>query len=110
MGYIVFEGEGTDNQLRGSATATAIFDRENLTGEGSGSLTITGGEGLFAGATGTLAFSEVDQLNPDPNILSLNGEALITGSIEVVPEPEAGIGTMVGIGLLGASLLLRRRC
>ena len=42
-GYIVFEGEGTDNKLRGTATATATLDRENLTGSGSGTLTITGG-------------------------------------------------------------------
>jgi len=29
-GYITFSGEGTDNKLYGSATASAIFDRENL--------------------------------------------------------------------------------
>lgn len=79
-GYITFSGEGTDNKLYGSATASAIFDLESLTGQGSGTLTITGGEGLFAGATGTLDFFEVDQLNSDPNILSINGKAQITGS------------------------------
>jgi hypothetical protein len=109
-GYITFTGEGTDNKLYGSATASAIFDLENLTGQGFGVLTITGGEGLFAGATGTLDFSEVDQLNPDPNILSINGKAQVNGAIEAVPEPGSELGTLVGTGsLIGATLLLRRR-
>ncbi len=109
-GYITFSGEGTDNKLYGSATASAIFDLESLTGQGSGTLTITGGEGLFAGATGTLDFFEVDQLNSDPNILSINGKAQITGSITAVPEPGSALGTLVGTGsLIGASVLLRRR-
>lgn len=109
-GYITFSGEGTDNKLYGSATATAIFDLENLTGQGSGTLTITGGEGLFADATGTLDFFEVDQLNPDPSILSINGKAQITGSITAVPEPGSELGTLVGTGsLIGATVLLRRR-
>ena len=107
-GYIVFQGEGTDNKLFGTATASVVFDRENLIGNGSGTLTITGGEGLFTGATGTLAFSEVDQLNPDPSVLSLNGKAVITGSIETVPESGGEIGTLVGIGTLGSAVLLRR--
>ena len=106
-GYIVFEGEGTDNKLRGTATATAIFDRENLTGEGSGTLTITGGEGIFTGATGTLNFTQVDRLNPDPNVLSIEGDAVVSGEIEVVPEP-GGIGTLAGVGALGAGLMLHR--
>lgn len=109
-GYITFSGEGTENKLFGTATASAIFDLENLTGQGSGTLTITGGEGLFAGATGTLDFSQVDQLNPDPNILSINGKAQVTGSIKAVPEPGSGLGTLVGTGgLIGATILLRRR-
>jgi len=109
-GYITFSGAGTDNKLYGSATASAIFDLENLTGEGSGTLNITGGEGLFAGATGTLDFFEVDQLNPDPNILSITGKAQVTGSIKAVPEPGSEVGTLVGTGgLIGATILLRRR-
>lgn len=109
-GYITFSGEDTENKLFGSATASAIFDRENLTGQGSGTLTITGGEGLFADATGTLEFSQVDQLNPDPNILSITGKAQVTGSIKAVPEPGSELGTLVGTGgLIGVVILLRRR-
>lgn len=109
-GYITFSGEGTNNKLYGSATASAIFDLESLTGQGSGTLTITGGEGLFADATGTLDFFEVDQLNPDPSILSINGKAQITGSITAVPEPGTELGTLVTTGgLIGATVLLRRR-
>lgn len=107
-GYIVFEGEGTDNKLRGTATATATLDRENLTGVGSGTLTITGGEGIFTGATGTLDFTQVDRLNPDPNVLSLEGDAVITGSIETVPEP-GSVGTLAGVSAIGAGLLLHRQ-
>lgn len=108
LGSIVFEGEGTDNKLRGTATATAVLDLENLTGKGFGTLNITGGEGLFTNATGILDFSETDTLNPDPSVLSLNGKAVITGSIEVVPEPSAEMGTLVGISLIGATTMLRR--
>lgn len=109
-GYITFSGEGTDNKLYGSATASAIFDRENLTGQGSGTLTITGGEGLFAGATGTLDFFELDELNSNPNVLSITGKAQITGSIKAVPEPGAELGTIAGAGgLIGTTILLRRR-
>lgn len=109
-GYITFSGAGTDNKLYGSATASAIFDLENLTGQGSGTLNITGGEGLFAGATGTLDFLEIDQLNPDPNILSINGKAQITGSIQAVPEPGSELGILVGAGgLIGATVLRRHR-
>jgi hypothetical protein len=108
MGYIEFSGEDTDNKLFGTATATAVLNQENLTGQGFGTLTITGGEGLFANATGVLDFTETDTLNPDPNVLSLNGESVITGSIEVVPEPGAETGILVG-GSLGAAILLRRR-
>ncbi len=108
-GHIIFEGEGTDNKLRGTATASAVFDLENLTGIGSGTLNITGGEGLFTNAIGTLKFFETDTIIPSPNGISLNGKALITGSIEVVPEPGGGIGTLAAIGALGVGFLLRRR-
>lgn len=94
--------------MRGTATATATLDRENLTGSGSGTLTITGGEGIFTGATGTPDFTQVDRLNPDPNVLSLEGDAVITGSIETVPEP-GGVGTLAGVGAIGAGLLLHRQ-
>lgn len=109
-GYIVLQGENTDNKLFGTATASAVFDRQNLVGNGSGTLNITGGEGLFTNASGTLNFQETDTLNPDPNVLSVNGQALITGSIQTpaVPEPKGEIGTVAAIGLIGVGLMVRR--
>lgn len=109
MGYIEFSGEDTDNKLFGTATATAVLDQETLTGQGFGTLNITGGEGLFANATGVLDFTETDTLNPDPNVLSLNGQSVVTGSIETVPEPESEIGILVSGSLASAFLLHRRR-
>ena len=106
---IVFKGEGTNNKLFGTTTASAVVDFENRTAQGFGTLNITGGEGIFTNATGILDFSETDILNPDPNVLSLNGKALITGTIEVVPEPGTEIGTLIGIGAISTGVLLRRR-
>lgn len=108
MGYIVLQGEGTDNKLFGTATASAVFDRQNLIGNGFGNLNITSGEGIFTNASGTLNFSETDTLSADPSVLSVNGKALITGSIQAVPESKGEIGTFVGIGLIGTGVLLRR--
>lgn len=105
----MLQGSDTNNKVFGTASATAVLDFENLTGGGSGTVTITGGEGLFTGATGILDFSEQDIINPDPNAISLRGKALVSGSIEAVPEPGTGTGTLVGMGVIGAGFLLRRR-
>lgn len=107
-GYIAFSGSGT-NKIIGTATATALVDFQNLVGAGYGALYITGGEGIFTGASGVLDFFENDTISPDPND-PIRGRALVTGTIEVVPEPETGIGTLVGISLIGASFMLHRRC
>ena len=108
FGYFVLQGSDTNNKVFGTASATAVLDFENLTGGGSGTVTITGGEGLFTGATGILDFSEQDIINPDPNAISLRGKALVSGSIQAVPEPGTGTGTLVGMGVIGAGFLLRR--
>ncbi|MBD2532537.1 PEP-CTERM sorting domain-containing protein [Nostoc flagelliforme FACHB-838] len=107
-GFIEFSGSGA-NKVSGTATATALIDFVNLRGSGSGSLIITGGEGIFRGATGILDFFENDTISPNPND-PIRGQALVTGTIKVVPEPETGVGTLVGIGLIGAGFMLRRRC
>ncbi|MFN6498790.1 MAG: PEP-CTERM sorting domain-containing protein [Nostoc sp. DedQUE01] len=107
-GFIEFSGSGA-NKVSGTATATALIDFVNLRGSGSGSLIITGGEGIFTGATGILDFFENDTISPNPND-PIRGQALVTGSIKVVPEPETGIGTLVAIGLIGSGFMLRRRC
>ncbi|MDZ8086394.1 MAG: hypothetical protein RMY16_12655 [Nostoc sp. DedQUE12b] len=65
-GFIEFSGSGA-NKVSGTATATALIDFVNLRGSGSGSLIITGGEGIFTGATGILDFFENDTISPNPN-------------------------------------------
>lgn len=107
-GYIVFEGDSSSNKLFGTADATTKIDYENLTAQGSGILNITGGEGIFNGASGVLDFSENDIVPLDPSD-PLIGKALVSGSIEAVPEPGAGIGTLVGMGAIAAGFLLRQR-
>ena len=108
-GSDVFFGSGI-NKLIGDSRSTATFDFLNGTITGSGVITITDGEGLFADATGTLTLSQNDRLNPDPTA-PLLGEAVLTGFIQAVPEPATGPGKLVGLGVIGAGALLyyRRR-
>ena len=106
-GSDVFSGSGV-NKLFGTSSATATFDFVNGTVTGSGTINITDGEGLFTDATGTLTFTQNDRLNPDPTV-PIVGEAVISGFIEAVPEPATGIGKLVGIGVIGAGVLLYRR-
>lgn len=105
VGTDVFSGSGED-QLFGTSNATATIDLTTGTLNGSGTVTITGGEGIFSGASGILNFSETEPLNQDPTA-PLRGQAFLSGSIEVVPEPGAEIGILVGMGVIGSSFLLR---
>jgi len=77
----------------------------------NGTFNITGGEGIFAGATGTLAFSEVDTLSLDPTIPT-RARATVNGSFQVVPQKVSeptNITALIGLGLIGVSLLGYRR-
>lgn len=86
-------------------------DFTTLTARATGTFTITGGEGIFAGATGTLDFSEVDALSLDPTVPT-RAKSSVNGSIQVfpskaVPEPRT-VTMLVGMGIIGAGFLLRR--
>ncbi len=108
LGYILF-GDGT-NKLFGTSDASASVNFENLTAKGSGVVNITDGEGIFKNATSTLLFSEEDIVSLGETI-TLKGQALVTGFIEVpqeVPEPTT-MTPLISIGLIGASFLLHRR-
>lgn len=107
VGTDVYFGSGED-KLFGNSNATAVIDLTNNTLNGSGTVTITGGAGRFNNATGILNFSETESLNQDPTA-SLKGRAFLSGNIEIVPEPQTEMGTLVGIGATSASLLMRRR-
>jgi len=109
-GEIVFSGNST-NKLFGSDNATGVIDFTTLMAKSNGTFNITGGEGIFAGATGTLAFSEVDTLSLDPTIPT-RARATVNGSFQVVPQrvPEpTNITALICLGLIGVSLLVYRR-
>lgn len=92
---------GTDN-------ATGLIDFGTLTARATGTFTITGGEGMFSSATGTLSFSEVDTLSLDPAVPT-RASSSVDGSIQVVPEAKSDVTTLVGMGITGAGVMLRQR-
>ena len=105
----VWSGSGND-QLFGTSISTAVADLTNLTASVDGTETITGGSGKFSGATGTLSIIDTYKLSPDPTA-PLIGKTVVNGTIKTpqsVPEPENTM-TLVGMGVLGVSFLLRRR-
>lgn len=88
----------------------ARIDFQQQTLSGTGTQTVTGGTGRFAGATGELTFRQTDVLNPNPTAPS-SGQAFVTGSFETpeaVPEPRTE-ATLAVVGAIGAGFLLRRQ-
>ncbi len=77
---------------------------------GSGTITLTGGEGMFISATGTLdLFEKITPIpNPDGSINLLEAQISISGSFQTVPEPRTN-ATVVGITAIGAGFLLHSR-
>ncbi len=77
---------------------------------GSGTISIKDGTGIFKGAQGTIKFIENDVLGSDPS-QPANGKATLTFAFTTpksVPEPKTD-AAIVGMGVIGTSLLLRRR-
>lgn len=106
MGYISFEGDGL-NKLFG--TETASITQKTIDGviyiTSVGTINITGGEGIFAGASGTLTFLE-NGISGLPYIGSTNIQGTINiPEISTVPEPSTlpWVGSLVLLGL-GAKL------
>jgi hypothetical protein len=106
-----FLGSGND-KLFASISGTATRNVEDFTASTVGTATIIGGEGNFQGATGTLTLLENLTFNPNATTESnTTGIAVLKGSFTVpqaVPEP-GNTTTLVVIGIIGASLLLRQR-
>lgn len=99
---------GGPNELFGRANDSAEINFEEGTISGSGTITIFGGTGIFENATGLITFTQHDRLSP-PGTPSI-GQATLNFSLrtpQAVPEPTATT-TLVGIGVTGAGLLLRR--
>lgn len=105
----IFFGSG-NVRVYGISSTTTVADFTNLTVTGSATETITGGDGRFSDAFGTLSLIYTYQI-PDPNVQILIGKAVVNGTIKTpqsVPESE-NTTTLVGMGVLGVCFLLRRR-
>lgn len=105
FGTLTLFGQGND-KLFGTNAGTASLE------SGSGTISITGGEGRFIGATGTLDLFQTITSNPDPTGLTapIISPARISGSFLVsqgVPEPKTD-AMLVAIGVIGTGLVLRR--
>lgn len=85
LGYVVLEGTGSD-KLIGTETANGAIDLQTFGVTNNGTITLTGGEGIFSEATGTLSFSEVGTFSTDPSV-PYRGQLSVNGSFEAVPEP-----------------------
>jgi len=109
-GYIILFGTN-NNQLFGTYSGTGRVDFQNNTTIESGTFTITGGEGVFTGATGILsadAFNILPTEGQDPS--TFISQRSFNGSFQTpqaVPESR-GVAALVGIGV-GASFLLYQR-
>lgn len=110
-GYIILGGSN-GNQLVGTYSGSGRVDFQNNTTIESGTFTITGGEGIFTGASGTLsaeAFNILPTEFQDPPNTFISQRSF-SGSFQTpqaIPE-STSVGTLVGIGV-GASFLLYQR-
>jgi hypothetical protein len=110
-GYIILGGSN-GNQLVGTYSGSGRVNFQNNTTIESGTFTITGGEGIFTGATGTLsaeAFNILPTEFQDPPNTFISQRSF-SGSFQTpqaVPE-STSVATLVGIGV-GASFLLYQR-
>jgi len=112
LGDVYFNADNkSGNKLFGTANDMATIDFVNNTVMGGGTITLTGGTGIFDQASGKITFTQQDRLDPTaPPGTPVVGEAVLKFSVETpkkVPEPTAST-TLVGISVIGTALLLRR--
>jgi hypothetical protein len=104
----IYYGDGP-NQLFGLANDSAEINPIEGTIKGGGTITITGGTGIFQNTTGKIDFTQEDRLGP-PGAPTTDGNAILKFSLKTpraVPEPTATTA-LVGMGVLGAGFLLRK--
>lgn len=104
---------GGPNELFGTASDKAVFNFEEMTVAGGGTITITGGTGVFEGATGKIVFTQNDKLTSTDLTQPFRGKANLDFSIQTpkpVPEPTTHATAMLAFaGMIGAGSLWRRR-
>ncbi|WP_460201940.1 hypothetical protein [Scytonema sp. NUACC21] len=103
---------GGSNELYGTANDQAQFDFVNGTVQGGGTITLTGGEGIFKGATGQITFTQNDRLTSTDLTAPFKGKAVLKFSVQTpksVPEPNSTAG-LIGMGFVGLSFLLGQYC
>ncbi|WP_169221157.1 PEP-CTERM sorting domain-containing protein [Brasilonema sp. UFV-L1] len=96
------------NQLFGLANDSAEVNPIEGTIKGAGTITITGGTGIFQNVTGKIDFTQNDKLSLDGT--PSKGLATLKFSLKTprtVPEPTATT-TLIGLGVLGAGFVLRK--
>lgn len=99
---------GGSNELFGTASDMATFDFEEGTVSGAGTITITGGEGIFENATGKITFTQNDRLTSTDLTEPFRGQAKLNFSVEAVPEPSSALGVLA-VGALGVGSWLQRK-
>lgn len=101
---------GNGDLLFGTLLPYQVYFQPNSTHfTWEGDEVITGGTGLFAGATGaTKLMGSGEVLDPNPTTFANTFQDTITGSITLVPEPGMA-ALLAGTAVFGGSLLLRRR-
>ncbi|MBE9207409.1 hypothetical protein IQ244_12930 [Nostoc sp. LEGE 06077] len=98
---------GGTNELFGTASDSAEINFAEGTIRGGGTITISGGKGLFKNAKGTITFTQQDRLNP-PGTPS-QGLAKLNFNLQTsqpVPEPNASI-TFIGMTVIGIALRIK---
>jgi hypothetical protein len=103
LSFLVLEGSSNE-KLFGTESGRGTIDLQTLKVSNHGTIVITGGEGRFKGATGTLSFDEAGTLG-----IPYIGKLSVNGSFQTVPQPRTDRGMLLGISLMGARFLLRRR-
>lgn len=115
-GMTVYSSRNNSNKLFGTQhfmeTPTGITSAGLLKALGTGLVTITGGEGELTGATGSLdvLFDETIDLANSSFYSTIEEKGYIQVPETRIQVPEPGtITPLVGMGIIGAGMLLRQR-